>query len=51
MYVISLKENGKAYRRLAKQKQRDVAFKIFLAFIGATATFIFGLIIRAIFGN
>ena len=50
MYVISLKENGYAYKRNAKQRQRDIAFRIMLAFIGAAATFIFGLIIKGIFG-
>lgn len=49
MYVINLKDSGFAYKRTAKQKQRDVAFKIFLAFIGALATFIFGIILKAIF--
>ena len=49
MYVISLKENGFAYKRNAKQKQRDIAFRIMLAFIGAAATFIFGIILKAIF--
>lgn len=49
MYVINLRESGFAYKRTAKQKQRDIAFKIFLAFIGALATFIFGLILRGIF--
>ena len=49
MYVINLKENGFAYKRTAKQKQRDVTFKIFLAFIGAFATFIFGLILKGLF--
>ena len=50
MYVINLKENGFAYKRTAKQKQRDIAFKIFLAFVGALATFIFGLMLKGIFG-
>ena len=50
MYVINPKENGFAYKRCAKQKQRDIAFRIMLAFIGAAATFIFGLIIKGIFG-
>ena len=50
MYVISLKENGYAYKRNAKQRQRDIAFRIMLAFIGAAATFIFGHIIKGIFG-
>ncbi len=49
MYVISLKENGFAYKRTVKQKQRDIAFRIMLAFIGAAATFIFGIILKAIF--
>lgn len=50
MYVISLKENGMSFQREAKQKQRDVAFRIFLAMVGALATFLFGLILNAIFG-
>lgn len=50
MYVISLKENGFAFKRNAKQRQRDVMFRIVLAFIGAGATFIFGVILKAIFG-
>lgn len=50
MYVINLKENGLAFKRNEKQRQRDVAFRIGLAFIGALATFIFGLILKGIFG-
>lgn len=50
MYVINLKENGFAYKRLSKQKQRDITFKIFLAFIGAATTFIFGVILKGLFG-
>lgn len=50
MYVINLKESGFAFKRTAKQKQRDVTFKIFLAFIGALATFIFGVILKRLFG-
>ncbi len=49
MYVINLKENGFAYKRTARQKQRDIAFKIFLAFVGAFATFVFGLLLKAVF--
>lgn len=49
MYVICLKENGLAYPRTVKQKRRDFVFRIFLAFVGAFATFIFGLLIKAIF--
>lgn len=50
MYVINLKESGFSFKRTAKQKQRDVTFKIFLAFIGALATFIFGVILKRLFG-
>ena len=50
MYVINLKENGFAYKRCAKQRQRDIMYKIMLAFIGAVTTFIFGLLLKAIFG-
>ena len=50
MYVINLKESGFAFKRTAKQKQRDISFKIFLAFIGALATFIFGVILKRLFG-
>ena len=31
MYVISLKDSGYAYKRSAKQRQRDIAFRIVLA--------------------
>lgn len=47
MYVINLKESGFAWRHTSKQRQRDVSFKIFLAFLGAFATFIFGLILKS----
>lgn len=50
MYVINLRDNGFNYKRKAKQKQRDIVFKIILAFIGAAATFIFGLILKGLFG-
>lgn len=50
MYVINLKERGVMFQRNEKQKQREIVFKIFLAFIGATATFIFGLILKTLFG-
>lgn len=51
MYVISLKENGLNYKRKEKQKRQDILYKIFLGLIGATATFIFGLILKAVFGG
>lgn len=50
MYVINLRDIGFAFKRSAKQRQRDVAFRIMLAFIGAATTFIFGLILKGIFG-
>lgn len=49
MYVISLKADGMEKIRSAKRRRRDIAYKIFLAFIGAFATFIFTLLIKAIF--
>ena len=49
MYVIALKESGLAYKRNQKQKRMDVIYKIALAFVGALATFVFGLILKAIF--
>lgn len=51
MYVINLKESGFAWKRASKQKERDITFRIFLAFLGALATFVFGLILRGIFGG
>ena len=50
MYVISLKANGLNFKRIAKQRQRDILYKILLAFVGAAATFIFGLILKGLFG-
>lgn len=49
MYVISLKENGLNYKRNSVQRRQDVLYKVFLALVGATATFIFGLILKAVF--
>ena len=51
MYVITLKESGLNFHRAKKQRTRDVFYKIGLAFIGALATFIFGLILKAIAGG
>ena len=50
MYVINLKDSGFAWRHTCKQRQRDVSFKIFLAFLGALATFVFGLILKGLSG-
>lgn len=49
IYVINLKESGLSFTRTAKQKRQELLYKIFLALVGATATFIFGLILKAIF--
>lgn len=51
MYVINLKESGLSFKREANQRRRELSFRIFLAFIGAFATFIFGLILKALFGG
>ena len=50
MYVINLKEAGFSYKRTIAQRRRDIAFRVTLAFVGALSTFIFGLIIKSIFG-
>ena len=50
MYVINLKEAGFSYKRTIAQRRRDIAFRVTLAFIGALSTFVFGLIIKSIFG-
>ena len=50
MYVINLKEAGFSYKRRIAQRRRDVAFRVTLAFVGALSTFIFGLILKSIFG-
>ena len=51
MYVITLKDRGMNVRREIKQRRLDVVYKICLAFIGAFATFIFGVILKAIAGG
>lgn len=49
MYVLSLKANGVAYKNRYTQKRKELTNKILTAFIGAFATFIFGVILKAIF--
>lgn len=49
MYVISLKESGFSFKRAEMQRRRDLLFRILMAFAGAFATFIFGLILKSIF--
>lgn len=51
MYVINLKESGMNFLRERRQRQRDAAFRIALALVGAVATFVFGLILKAITGG
>ena len=50
MYVIALKESGLAFRRARTQRRRDVTFKLALAAAGAVTTFVFGRILRSLFG-
>lgn len=49
MYVISLKESGLAFKRNEKQRRQEFYYRMLLAAVGAVATFIFGLILKAIF--
>lgn len=49
MYVISLKESGQTFKSGARQKRQELLNRIFMAFVGALATFIFGLILKAVF--
>lgn len=49
MYVLSLKANGQAFKSRYAQKRKEFCNKILTAFVGALATFIFGLILKAIF--
>lgn len=51
MYVISLKNEGMNFKRAIRQRQRDLLFRILLAFVGAMATFVFGLILKSLFGQ
>lgn len=47
MYVITLKESGMNFRRNQKKRLMDIGYKIALAFVGALATFVFGIILKA----
>lgn len=49
MYVVSLKASGLAFKSEAMQKRKEFLNRILTAFVGALATFIFGLILKAIF--
>ena len=49
MYVVSLKANGLAFKSETLQKRKEFLNRILTAFVGALATFIFGLILKAIF--
>ncbi len=49
LYVITLHQNGVAYKRSAQQVRRTVTFKVILAVGGAVITFVVGMILRGIF--
>ena len=49
MYVITLHDNGVAYKRTSQQVRRSVAFKVGLSVLGAVITFVVGLILRGTF--
>ena len=49
LYVITLHQNGIAYKRTALQMKRSVAFKVCLAVGSAVITFAVSMILRGIF--
>lgn len=49
-YVITLKRSCMSFLRTERQRERDVLFRLCLAFMGALATFIFGAILKKLFG-
>lgn len=49
MFVISLKDSGLAYKSDKLKRRREMLYRLLTAFVGAFATFVFGLIIKAIF--
>ncbi len=49
MYVITLHPNGIAYKRMALQFKRGIAFKIGLSVGGAVITFLVGYLLKLIF--
>ncbi len=49
MYVISLRENGYAFKRTFAQMRRDGVVKIFWAVASAVVAFLVGLILKRIF--
>ena len=49
MYVISLRNNGYAFKRGYVQMRRDAAVKIFWAVASAVVAFLVGLILKRIF--
>ncbi len=51
MYLIRLKERGFAYKRDYNGRKREIAFRILLAGVGALFTFLFGLLLKTIFGG
>ncbi len=49
MYVVTLRADQRSYRREKQQVRRDVIFKATLAVGGAVASFLVGLLLRALF--
>jgi len=49
MYVISMRESGLNFKKNLKLRRQEFFNKIILAFVGAVATFLFGLILKAVF--
>ena len=48
-YVITLRANGFSYRRESLQVKRNIYFKVLLTVGGAVASFLIGLLLRALF--
>ena len=51
MYVITLNERGLNFRRARSQRSREAVYRIALALLGAVATFVFGIILKAVWGG
>ncbi len=49
MYVISMRENGYAFKRGFQQMRRDAAVKIFWAITSAVVAFLVGVLLKRLF--
>lgn len=49
MYVITLHNNGVAYKRSGVQEKRTMFYKIILSVLGAVFAFFMGVLLKAIF--